>query len=222
MKDQRMKPYRILLADDHVIFRQAMKCLIGKTSGLEVVGEAGDGQDLLYKMAQRQPDLVLLDITMPRLGGIDALPEITRRFPSVDILILTMHKSRHYLYHALKAGARGYLLKEDSDIELHEAIEKLRRGEFFVTRRLADELAGVLSKMLAGGKPAFDPLTRREKEVVKFVAEGKTNKEIAAMLGISIRTVENHRARVNKKLNTRKTAELVKYAIRNGITEMNA
>lgn len=216
-----MAAYRIVLADDHVIFRQGMKRLIDEAPGIMVVGEANDVSELFARVDQLNPDLVILDISMPDIGGIAATREIVKQHPSVNVLILTMHKNREYLYHAISAGAQGYLLKEDSDIELFSAIDTIRKGEVYVTRLLTGELAGDLASMLKGNrKPSVTILTKREKEILKLIAEGKLNKEIAGLLHISIRTVENHRANIMKKLDTNKTAGLVKYAIQHGIMEL--
>lgn len=216
-----MGTYRIVLADDHVIFRQGMKRLIEETPGMKVVGEAKDATELLARLVELNPDLAILDISMPDIGGIAATREIVKRYPHIPVLILTMHKNKEYLYHAISAGARGYLLKEDSDIELFSAIDTIRSGGVYVTRLLTGEMSEDISSILKGKhKPSITILTVREKEILKLIAEGKLNKEIAALLNLSIRTVENHRANIMKKLNINNTAELVKYAIQQGITDL--
>lgn len=216
-----MGTYRIVLADDHVIFRQGMKRLIEETQEMKVVGEAKDAPELLARLDELNPDLAILDISMPDIGGIASTREIVKRYPHIPVLILTMHKNKEYLYHAISAGARGYLLKEDSDIELFSAIDTIRSGGIYVTRLLTGEMAGDISSILEGKrKPSLAILTIREKEILKLIAEGKLNKEIAALLNISIRTVENHRANIIRKLNINKTAELVKFAIQQGITDL--
>jgi DNA-binding NarL/FixJ family response regulator len=210
--------YSIVLADDHVIFRQGMKRLIDEIPGLEVVGEASDGIELLDVLRQSEPDMVVLDISMPNLRGIEATREIRALHPGVKILILTMHKNKEYLYHAISEGARGYLLKEDSDLELFSAIETIRKGGVYVTRLLTGELAEDMAHMYKGDKEfPKEPLTTREREILKLIAEGNSNKEIADLLFISIRTVENHRSKIMGKLNLSKTADLVRYAIQRGI-----
>jgi len=216
-----MQAYRIVLADDHVIFRQGMKRLIQEEPGLEVVGEAKDGAELLEQLNDLKPDLVILDISMPDTGGIEAAREIRKHHPNLKVLILTMHKKKEYLYHAISAGAQGYLVKEDSDIELFSAIETIRKGDVYVTHLLTGELAEDLSSIFkVDGKRSMESLTTREKEVLKLIAEGKLNKEIADLLFISIRTVENHRANILRKLKLKKTADLVRYAIGHGIIEL--
>lgn len=213
-----MRLYRLVLADDHVIFRQGIKGLINEKQDLKVVGEAGDGLELLnlfYKGLR--PDMVVLDISMPNLRGIEAVEEIKSLCPDVKILVLTMHKSKEYLYHCISAGAHGYMLKEDSDVELFSAIETIREGGIFVSNLLTKEVTEDLSHLYHGGVPlSKDPLTPREREVLKLVAEGKSNKKIAELLFISIRTVENHRANMMSKLKLKKTADLIRYAIQKG------
>ena len=214
-----MLPYRIVLADDHVMFRQGIKRIMEGTEGLEVVGEVGDGFELLELLKELETDIVLLDISMPNIRGIEATKEIKSLYPQVKVLILTMHKKKEYLYHAFMAGARGYLLKEDSDVELLAAIERIRKGGFYVTRHLAGELAEDTSLIHKGSiQIPSEPLTMREREVLTLVAEGKSNREIAGLLYISIRTVDSHRANIMRKLSLKSTAEIVKYAILKGYT----
>jgi DNA-binding NarL/FixJ family response regulator len=210
--------YSILLADDHVMFRQGMKRILEGVADLEVVGEVGDGLKLLERLKKSSPDMVILDISMPNLRGIEATKEIKTANSEVKVLILTMHKDKEYLYHAISAGADGYLLKEDADTELFSAIETIRRGGNYISPLLSVELADDLAQTYhgAGLKAPFEPLTTREREVLKLIAEGKSNKEVANLLFISIRTVQHHRANIRKKLNIKKTADLVRYAIRKG------
>ena len=216
-----MEPYRVLLADDHVIFRQGMKRLLQVRPAIEVVGEVRNGRELLERLDSLKPDLVILDISMPGIGGIEATREIKKRHPQVNVLMLTMHKNKEYMYHAISIGAKGYLVKEDSDIELFSAIEKIQKGGIYVTRLLREELQEDLPDLLKGNaKPSKRLLSSRENEVLKLIAEGKLNKEIAGILDISIRTVENHRASIMKKLNLNKTADIVRYAIQSGIIEL--
>jgi DNA-binding NarL/FixJ family response regulator len=210
--------YRVVLADDHLLFREGMKLLIERMPDVEVVGEAGDGLELLNLLKELAPDMAIIDIAMPSLRGIEAAREIKMSHPLTKVLILTMHKSKEYLYHSISAGADGYLLKEDSDVELLTAIDKIRNGETYVTRILAGELAEDLSKMYRGQSPIpREPLTTREREILKMVSEGKSNNEVAALLSISVRTVENHRANIMKKLKLKKTADLVRYAVKEGL-----
>ena len=218
-----MLPYRIVLADDHVMFRQGIKRIIEETEGLEVVGEANDGFNLLELLKKLEADMVLLDISMPNIRGIEATREIKSLYPNMKVLILTMHRRKEYLYDAVAAGAHGYLLKEDSDVELFSAVKTIRKGGFYVTRLLAGEMVEDISHMYkGGGECPSEPLTTREREVIKLIAEGKSGREIGELLFISIRTVENHRANITRKLNLSTTAELVKYAILKGYTSLTA
>lgn len=213
-----MAAYRVVLADDHSLFREGMKLLIERMPDVEVVGEAGDGLELLHLLEELAPDMAIIDIAMPNLRGIEAAREIKMSHPRTKVLILTMHKSREYLYHSIAAGADGYLLKEDSDVELLSAIGKIRNGETYVTRILSGELAEDLSQIYRGKRPVpREPLTTREREVLKMVSEGKSNNETANLLNISVRTVENHRANIMKKLKLKKTADLVRYAVKEGL-----
>jgi DNA-binding NarL/FixJ family response regulator len=216
------RSYQIFLADDHVMFRRGMRRLIEETPGMVVVGEAGDGVELLTRLATVQPDLVILDISMPRIGGVGGTREIRKRHPRVKVLILTMHKNTEYLYTAIATGAHGYLLKEDSDIELFQAIKSIRAGKTYVTGKIAGDLAGEIAQLLKNrGNFPCEPLSVRERQVLQLIAEGKLNREIADILHISVRTVENHRARLMKKLKLNKTADLVRYAIQQGIVELS-
>ena len=207
--------YRIVLADGQVIFRSGMKRLIDDVRGLQVVGEAGDGRETLACIAQLAPDMAIFDISLPGIGGIDLTGEICKRYPRTKVLILTMYKKTEFLYRAIASGAHGYLLKEDSDVDLFKAIDAIRKGKRFITRKFATDMAADLSRLLKGkARKPKECLSPREKEVLGLIVDGKPNRKIAAILKISIRTVENHRARMMKKLNLCNTAELVRYAIR--------
>jgi DNA-binding NarL/FixJ family response regulator len=211
-------PYRIVLADDHVVVRQGIRRVIEGTAGLEVVGEACDGLELLELLKQLSPDLVVLDISMPRLRGIEAIHEINANHPRPKVLVLTMHREMELLVAAVSAGASGYLLKEDADTELFCAIDKIRRGGTYVSPKLSDDMTAAWARTLrSDGSPeaAREPLTVREREVLKLTAEGQSSKEVADLLHVSHRTVEHHRANIMAKLNLRRTPELVKYAIVN-------
>jgi len=202
-----MDHYRIVLAEDHVLIRQGLAGLIKEVAGLEVIGEAGDGIELLSLLTAVTPHMVILDISMPNLRGIEAVHAIKKKYPDVKLLVLTMHKE--YLQQAMSAGADGYLLKEDADRDLFSAIENIRQGRAYISPRLAGELLGQWVS-------SVDPLSSREKAVLKLIVEGKSNREIAETLFISVRTVESHRAAILKKLNLNSTADLVKYAIQKG------
>ncbi len=208
---------RVVLADDHALIRHGIKKIIEDEPSLAVIGQVGDGLELLNFIKKIAPDVILLDISMPNLRGIEAIGECKKICPKVKIIMLTMHKSKQYLCHALSAGADGYVLKEDSDTELLTAIDNALAGTLFISPVLADELNDEEIKACKEKKGVVtDTLTPRERQVLKLVAEGKTSREIAELLSISTRTVEHHRANLLKKLNISNTADLIKYAIRKG------
>jgi len=210
--------YRIILAEDHALVRQGIKRIIEDINeGLEVVHEAGNGRQLLEALKTVPADLVVLDISMPLMSVIEVIREIKRAFPQVKILVLTMHKKKEYLNDALSAGANGYLLKEDAARELVTAIDTIRRGDIYVSPLLTSELAHLYLQTRRETVPsAEDHLTPREIEILTLIAEGKSSKEIAEKLFLSFRTIQNHRTKIMRKLRLRKSADLVKYAIRKG------
>jgi DNA-binding NarL/FixJ family response regulator len=212
-----VKRYRVILADDHVLVRRGLRRILEENQDLEISGEVGDGLELLSLLNKMNPDMVILDVSMPNLRGIEAIPEIHRVHPDVKVLILTMHSEEEYLYQAISAGADGYLLKEDAEKELFLAIENIRKGRVYISPSLADQSMQNWVRMRRGEDTAYDTqlLTIRQREILKLIAEGKSNKEIGDLLCISVRTVERHRANMMSKLNIKKTAELVQYALRN-------
>jgi DNA-binding NarL/FixJ family response regulator len=211
--------YGIVLADDHVMIRNGIKKIIEESDDMKVIAETGDGLELLNLLKNINPHMIILDISMPNLRGIEATHEIKMVYREIKILILTMHKKKEYLYHSLSAGADGYLLKEDTGKELLTAITKIRRGGIYLSPILSEELTDELIEFYRNGRKSLDdPLTTREKEILKLIAEEKSSKEIADLLFISVRTVGHHRASIMKKLNINKIAGLVKYAIQKGYT----
>ena len=217
-----MSPYRIILADDHLLFRKGLKRIIEDSQNLSVIGEAGDGLQLLELLKKTKPDMVILDISMPKLRGLEAAHEIKSVDPDVKILILTMHRNKEYLLQALSAKADGYLLKEDTDAQLIAAIESIRGGKIFLSPLMSDDLSQDLLGLMENTDRSLDKtLSTREKEVLTLLAEGKSSREIADLLYISLRTVEHHRASINKKLKVKNIVDLVKYAIRKGYTSQN-
>jgi DNA-binding NarL/FixJ family response regulator len=217
-----MESYRVVLADDHAMFRQGIKRILDDIDGLSVVGEAGDGLALLKLLRKVPADMVILDISMPGMRGIEATREIMALHPDVKVLILTMHRDLEYFYHAISAGAQGFLLKEDADVQLVTAIGTIRRGQVYLSPLITEELTGQVFRGGPQGEGVeAEVLTTREREVLKLIAEGKTSKEVADIFCISVRTVQHHRANMMRKLNINKTADLIKYAIRRGYTSLN-
>ena len=217
-----MKNYHILLADDHVMFRQGIKRVIEESDDLKIVGEVGNGLELLEFLKNRPVDMVILDISMPGMRGIEATREAKVIRPDIKVLILTMHNNTEYVQHSIKAGADGYLIKENSDTELLTAINKVLQGDRYISHALSLELAdNFLRKGREDSKHPFDRLTIREREVLKLIAEGKSSRDVAELLFISPRTAEHHRANIRKKLGIRSTADLTKYALRKGYTSIN-
>ena len=209
--------YRIVLAEDHALVRAGIKKIVEDFADLKVVGEAGDGLQLLELLKTLSADLVILDISMPRMSGIEVAKEIKRSYPQVKVLILTMHKMKEYLNDAIAAGVDGYLLKEDLAKELGSAIAKIRQGTTYISTLLSNEMTSlfVQSRRMAPVR-LTEPLTPREIEIVKYIAEGKSSREIADLLFLSFRTIQNHRTRIMRKLNLKKNTDLVKYAIQMG------
>jgi DNA-binding NarL/FixJ family response regulator len=211
-----MTAHRIVLADDHALFREGLKLVLGKRPDFEIAGEASDGLELLTMLKHGPPpDLVILDISMPRLRGIEAIREIKSINDKIKILILTMHRDERLLCESFIAGADGYLLKENITTELFGAMDAVLRGDGHISSLMEKELKGAWMNLFRQQKVVMpdDKLSVREKEVLKLVAEGASNKEIADKLNISVRTVDHHRARIIDKLNLKGTAELIRYAI---------
>jgi DNA-binding NarL/FixJ family response regulator len=209
--------FEILLADDHAIFRKGIRKIIEEIDGFAVCGEANDGLELLELLKTTHPDLIILDISMPNLRGLEATEEIKRLYPEIKILLLTMHRKKSFVHLGLKAGADGFLLKEDADSELYRAIESLKQGEKYFS-----PLISTIMFDLTQSRPETEALTRREREVLKLLAEGKKPREIADFLFVSIYTVRTHRNNIMKKLKLRGVADLIRYAISHGFTPNNS
>jgi DNA-binding NarL/FixJ family response regulator len=207
---------RILLADDHAIVRRGLRMVLDAEPDLEVVAEAGDGAEAVQLGLREGIDLAVLDVAMPRLTGLQAARELSRRRPDTRILMLSMHESEQYLYEALKAGASGYVLKSGADRDLVDACRAAMRGEPFL---YPAAVARLIADLLARPEEPADPLTPRELEVVKLIAEAHTSEQIAQVLTISPRTVERHRENIMGKLGMRDRVELTRYAIRRGLVE---
>jgi len=213
-----MDAYRIILADDHPLLRQGLNKIIQENSALQVIGEASDGMELLKLLPKVNPDMIIIDISMPNLRGIEAIPRIKAMHHRVKILILTMHGDKEYLCQAIAAGADGYLLKEDADSELFKAIETIRQNKMYISPLLNDlTREDWAERCRMKDKPlAVKTLTPREREIIKLIADGKSSKEIADILFISYRTAERHRSNIMGKFGLKKTADLVKFALEKG------
>jgi DNA-binding NarL/FixJ family response regulator len=207
---------RVLIADDHGIVRSGLRLLLERQPDIEVIGEAADGAEARELAVRERPDLAILDVKMPKLTGLQATREIKQQAPEVSVLILSMHDDERYLFEALKAGASGYVLKTQADTDLLDAIRAVERGEPFLTPGAQRAL---ISDLLERGAPSEEELTPREEEIVKLVAEAHTTRQIAEILHLSEKTVENHRANAMRKLGMRDRVELVRYAIRRGLVE---
>lgn len=208
-----MKPLRLLLADDHEVVRQGLRAVLSDRRDWTICAEATTGREAVELARQHRPDIVVMDLTMPELSGLEATRQIHAVMPRIEVLILTMHASEHLVREVLAAGARGFVLKSDAGKSLITAVEALARHESFLTPNV---LGGVANGFL---NPARDPLTPREREIVQLVAEGKSTKELADQLGISVKTAETHRSNIMRKLGLRSVSEVVRYAVRNHLVE---
>ena len=207
--------FRIVLADDHLIVRQGLRALLD-LEGFAVVGEAENGRDAVKLAQTHRPDVVVLDLKMPTLNGLDAGREILQNRYATAAILLTMHTEEHQIAMALRAGIRGYLLKTQAAEDLVHAIREVVRGEIYLSHGVSRI---VVDGYLSGERPAGDPLAPRERQVLQLVAEGKTSKEIAILLGLTVKTAESYRARLMEKLDVHETAGLVRYAIRHGLID---
>jgi DNA-binding NarL/FixJ family response regulator len=214
-----MIPIRILLADDHAVVRDGLRALIEKQPDMAVVAEAGDGRECVRLAEEQSPDVVMMDIAMPNMNGMEATRRILAANPRCAVVILSMHQDESYVLGSLKAGAKGYLLKDSPRTEVVEAIRAGSQGRPFLTRKIGRILQeDYISRMQRRGvEDSYDLLTDREREVLQLVAEGKTNKEVANDLNISLTTVETHRTHILQKLNLHSVPELILYAVRKGI-----
>jgi len=219
-----MNPIRVLIADDHTLVRAGMRALLEQVPDVEVVAEAGDGREALHLMATLQPDVVLMDITMPGLNGLEATVRVAKVCPEVRVIILSMHAAEEYVVQALHAGARGYLLKNAATAELALAVKAVVRGETYLSPPISkvviaqylQRTRGEQDRSRAASTP-FEQLTSRQREILQLIAEGHTTKDIAQRLGLSVSTVETHRTEMMQRLDIHDVAGLVRYAIRTGL-----
>jgi len=214
-----MKKIRILLADDHQLMRSGLRLLIEQQPDLAIVGEAGDGREAVALANSLRPDVAVMDISMPNLNGIEAAHQITQGHAEIAVIVLSMHPDESYVLRALKAGAKGYLLKDSAESDLIAAVRAVAGGKSFfspaVSKVLLDDYIRKLKR--SGAEDAYDLLTPREREILQLVAEGKSNKEVANLLNLSVYTVETHRSNIMQKLNLKGVPELTLYAVRKGI-----
>jgi len=206
-------PIRILLADDHLVVREGLRSLL-EVAGFKVVGEARDGREALKLARMLEPEVTVMDIGMPGLNGVDACRELLREVPEMRIIVLTVHGEDAYVIEALRSGARGYVLKTQAGSDLVRAIGEVTQGRIYLSPSVS---SAVVQAFLAGSTSPADPLTPREREVLQLVAEGRSTKEVAGILGVSVKTAETHRTRLMAKLDIHHTAGLVHYAIRRGL-----
>jgi two-component system, NarL family, response regulator NreC len=206
---------RVVLADDHHLVRQGLKALLER-EGFQVAGEASDGQEALRLVPNVCPDVAILDISMPILNGLDAARELKKYSPRTKTILLTQHDEDQYVTEALRAGVRGYVLKNQATTDLVHAIQQVCRGEIYLSPSISRT---VVEAFLSKTALPTDPLTSRERQVLQLIGEGKSSKEIAALLGISIKTAESHRTRLMRKLDIHEVASLVRYAIRRGLVQ---
>jgi DNA-binding NarL/FixJ family response regulator len=207
---------RILLADDHAVVRQGFKLILGAQPDMEIVGEAGNGREAVELAEKLRPDVAVMDVAMPELNGIEATRRIGESAPRTRVLALSMHKDSVYVREILRAGARGYLLKDQIDSDLLAAVRAVARGEGYLSPAVSDAVLNDYRKHVSD---PIDLLTSREREVLQMIAEGKTNKEIATVLDLSVYTVDAHRGRIMEKLNLHSVNELVRFAVRNGLVD---
>ena len=212
---QRLMSTRILLADDHALVRQGLKALLEK-QGFQIVAEASDGQETLRSVEKTEPDVAVIDINMPILNGIDAARELKKSSPRTKVVVLTQHDEDQYVTESLRAGVAGYVLKNQAADDLVHAIQEVCRGSIYLGPNIS---CAVVDAYLSKAYDSADPLSGRERQVLQLVGEGKSTKDIAVHLGISVKTAESHRARLMKKLGIHETASLVRYAIRRGLIQ---
>ena len=209
-------PTRVILADDHALVRQGIKSLLER-EGLQVVAEASDGREAIAQAEKLSPDIIVMDIGMPTLNGMEAARELGRTCPKVKPILLTQHDEPQYVSAALKAGVKGYVLKSQLSSDLIHAIQQVLRGQVYLSPGIS---ASVMAAIHSKSEIPVDPLTSRERQVLQLIAEGKSTKDVAALLGVSVKTAESHRSRLMQKLDIHETASLVRYAVKHGLVQI--
>jgi DNA-binding NarL/FixJ family response regulator len=220
--DSPVSPLRIVVVDDHSVVRRGVRALLESQPGWEVLAEATTGREAVDIVKRLQPDVVVMDLSLPELNGLDATRQILKDSPRTEVLVLTMHHSEELVRDVLQAGARGYVLKSDADASLISAVDSLRRHKPFLTANVTEFVLDDYLRRAEDQDPAALPhsgVTSREREIIQLLAEGKSNKEAASVLGVSVKTVEAHRANLMRKLHLRSLSDLVRYAVRNKIVQ---
>lgn len=217
-----MNAIKVLLADDHSLFRAGVHALLSNIDGVDVVGEADTGRKALEMVGARTPDVVLMDIAMPEMNGLETTTRVTREFPAVRVIMLSMHAGEEYVMQALRAGASGYLLKDAATSELELAVRAVARGETYLTPTISKRVIDDYLMRTTGSQGPVDQLTKRQREILQLIAKGYTSKEMAQMLNLSPKTIETHRTQLMKQLDIHDVAGLVRYAIRVGLVTLDA
>ncbi|MBI3896667.1 MAG: response regulator transcription factor [Gammaproteobacteria bacterium] len=217
-----MNAIRVLLADDHSLFRAGIQALLMQIDGVQVVGEADTGRKALEMARAHTPDVVLMDIAMPEMNGLDTAARLTKEFPGVRVIMLSMHAGEEYVMQALRAGASGYLLKDAATSELELAVRAVARGETYLTPTISKRVIDDYLMRTTGTSNSTDQLTKRQREILQLIAKGYTSKEMAQMLNLSPKTIETHRTQLMKQLDIHDVAGLVRYAIRVGLVTLDA
>jgi len=213
---------RILIADDHEVIRNSLRGLLSRREGWQICGEAAHGRDAVEMAKRLRPDIVVLDVSMPLLNGIEVTFQIRKALPQTEILIITMHETKELVEQAMSAGARGYLLKSDATVHIEAAVETLAKHNSYFSSSIANLMLDAITTTVESQRGPIvgpEPLTVREREIMQLLAEGKTNKQIATLLGLTVATAQTHRATIMRKLHLSSVAELVRYAVRNKVIE---
>ena len=213
---------RVLVADDHAIIREGLRVMLGNQPDMEVVAVATNGREAIRLVDEQEPDVIVMDISMPELNGIEAIQQMSPRHPHMQVVVLSIHETKPYVYRALKAGAKGYLIKETAGLEVVEAVRAVQRGEHYLSQRIADLLTNASSQHLEAPIEVspLEMLSSREREILQLVAEGKTSQQIAERLSISPKTVDTYRSRLMHKISVEDMAGLVKFAIQHGVISL--